>query len=80
MEFQVKVEQVKDKWITFIVSSEYPRFRKYSFEDISRSQELFEWKKKHKGARASIGYIHIAIGKVRVLMSELCVETCVVLR
>ena len=42
MEFQVKVEQVKDKWITFIVSSEYPRFRKYSFEDISRSQELFE--------------------------------------
>ena len=78
MEFQVKVEYVKDRWITFMVSSRLVSAAKYRFknlvEDItSRSTILNE-----KTIRLRYLDDDVAIGNVKIVTSKLCVETCMV--
>ena len=76
MEFQVKVEHVKHKWITFVVSIRLVSAAEYRFKDLvrditSRCTTLNE-------TTIRLRYLDDTIGNVRVLTSKLCVETCVV--
>ena len=79
MEFQVKVEYVKDKWITFIVSlSHLASATEYHSKDLVEDV---------KSCCTTLHYLNemtitlhyldddVAIGNVKVLMSKLCVKT-----
>ena len=85
MEFQVKVEYVKDKWITFLVSSRLVSASEYSFKDLVKDLT---------SRCTTLNYLNEttirlryfddddAIGNVKVLKSKskLCLEICVTSR